>query len=271
MIRVAVLWGLVLLSSCGRPPSAGDGRPRLVLFGPSLTETVFEMGAGSLVVGVDRYSTWPAAADSLPEVGGYLDPNMEQVAALRPTVIHSVGRSPDLAELARALEIPYYGWSFDTLEDALESMSGLDSLYGQGEGLAESIRATLDSLRGSVPPVSVALVVSHTPGSGSVTLAAGSTFLGGIVREMGAVPGAPASTAYPRVSLEGVLELSPDHIVYLLPDHPDPSAYRERVEALWEGMGISPDRIDVLTQDHLLIPGPRMGRTAERISECLRY
>ena len=271
MTRAAALCALGLLAACGPGPGSGRGDRRIVLFGPSLTETVFSLGAGSLVVGVDRHSSWPAAADSLPDVGGYLDPNMEQVAALSPTSIHSVGNSPDIAELSRALGVPYHHWSFDTLEDALASMGALDSMYGDGSRPAEALRRTLDSLRHATPEASVALVVSHTPGSGSVTLAGDGTFLGDLVEGMGALIRAPTSSAYPRVSLEGVLELAPDHLVYLLPDHPDPETYRDRVEELWEGMGISGRRVHVLTQGYLLVPGPRMGLTAERISECLRY
>lgn len=269
--RVAALCALALLAACGPPPESGGGRRRLVLFGPSLTETVFSVGAGSLVVGVDRYSGWPPAADSLPEVGGYLDPSMEQVAALSPTSIHSVGSSPDIAELSRALGVPYHTWSFDTLDDALASMAALDSMYGDGAFPAQKVRRTLDSLRRSSSGASVALVVSHTPGSGSVTLAGDGTFLGDLVEGMGARLSAPASSTYPRVSLEGVLELSPDHLVYLLPDNPDPETYGSRVEELWEGMGISGDRVHFLTGDYLLVPGPRMALTAERIWECLRY
>jgi iron complex transport system substrate-binding protein len=269
MRAAAALCALLLAAACGRPPDPGRADRRLVLFGPSLTETVFAMGAGSLVVGVDRYSKWPPAADSLPEVGGYLDPSMEQVAALEPTAIHSVGNSPQIEELAEALGAAYHSWSFDTLEDALESMQALDSMYA-GVGLAGRVRARLDSLRRAAPPVSVALVVSHTPGSGSVTLAGDGTFLGGLAESIGASLSAPSSSAYPRVSLEGVLELAPDHLVYLLPDHPDPEGYAARVEDLWEGMGIDGERVHVLTDEHLLVPGPRMGRTAERIAECLR-
>jgi len=271
MIRASALCTLALLAACTPPPESGEGDGRLVLFGPSLTETVFSVGAGSLVVGVDRYSSWPPGVDTLPQVGGYLDPNMEQVAALSPTSIHSVGNSPDIAELCRALGVPYHAWSFDTLDDALTSMGALDSMYGEGSYSAAAVRRTLDSLRRTSGGASVALVVSHIPGSGSVTLAGEGTFLGDLVKGIGARLSAPSSSAYPRVSLEGVLELAPDHLVYLLPDHPDPDSYKDQVEDLWAGMGISTGRVHVLTQDYLLVPGPRMGLTAERIAECMRY
>ena len=271
MIRRLCLAALASLTiSCGGPSSSHSGDSRLVLFGPSLTETVFTAGAGSLVVGVDRYSKWPPAADSLPEVGGYLDPALEQVAALRPTSIHSVGNSPEIGALAATLGVPYHTYSFDSLDDALTSMERLDSLYGGGRGMAGSLRILLDSLSSALEPVSVALVVSHAPGSGSVTLAGTETFLGGLVQGMGCELSAPGGVSYPRVSLEGVLELDPDFLVYLAPEVSDPEGYARRVGEMWMGMGVDTARVHILTQPYLLIPGPRMGRTAERISECLR-
>jgi len=269
-MRPLLLAASILLAvGCG-PAGRHDDDSRLVLFGPSLTETLFASGAGGLVVGVDRYSNWPPEADTLPEVGGYLDPNLEMVASLGPTSIHSVGSSPKLADLAETLGVPYRSWSFDTLEDALEAMAALDSIYGRGLGTAAGLEDVLDSLRRSTPPATLALVVSHVPGSGSLTLAGGGTFLGGLVEAIGCTPAAPGGVAYPRVSLEGMLGMDPDLIVYLAPDRPQPSSYTAEVVDLWAGMGIDASRVHVLTGGYLLVPGPRMGRTARRISECVR-
>jgi iron complex transport system substrate-binding protein len=267
-MRALLLAGL-LLAACG-PDRGQEADRRLVLFGPSLTETLFACGAGDIVAGVDRYSDWPPEAESLPDVGGYLDPNLEQVASLRPTSIHSVGSSPELAELARALGVPYRSWSFDTLDDALEAMSALGSAYGSGTAPSARIRATLDSLGRVTPPAVLSLVVSHTPGSGSVTLAGRETFLGGMVEAMGCSLAAPEAVAYPRVSLEGMLRLDPQLMVYLVPDRSRPADYAAQVRELWEGMGMEGSDVHVLTEDYLLVPGPRMGRTARRISECVR-
>jgi iron complex transport system substrate-binding protein len=54
---------------------------------PSLAETVCELGQCQRLVGVDRYTNWPASLKALPRVGGGLDPNIEQIVALRPDVV----------------------------------------------------------------------------------------------------------------------------------------------------------------------------------------
>ena len=60
---------------------------RIVSLLPSLTETVCELGQCPRLVGVDRYSNWPASMASLPRVGGGLDPSIEAVVALKPDLV----------------------------------------------------------------------------------------------------------------------------------------------------------------------------------------
>jgi iron complex transport system substrate-binding protein len=60
---------------------------RIVSLLPSLTETVCELGHCARLVGVDRYSTFPASLQAVPQVGGGLDPNIEAIVALKPDVV----------------------------------------------------------------------------------------------------------------------------------------------------------------------------------------
>lgn len=46
---------------------------RIVTLLPSLTESVWALGGGARLVGVDRYSNWPPELAALPRVGGLDD------------------------------------------------------------------------------------------------------------------------------------------------------------------------------------------------------
>eukprot|EP01036_Dinobryon_divergens_P049404 gene49404-66193_t len=70
---------------------------RIVSLLPSLTETVCELGHCQRLVGVDRYSNWPASVQQLPRVGGGIDPNIEAIVALKPDLVL-------MAESSRAAE-----------------------------------------------------------------------------------------------------------------------------------------------------------------------
>ena len=57
---------------------------RIVSLAPSVTETLFALGAGPEVVGVSQYCDYPPQVRDLPRVGSFLTPNLEAIIALRP-------------------------------------------------------------------------------------------------------------------------------------------------------------------------------------------
>ncbi|HOZ67270.1 MAG TPA: helical backbone metal receptor, partial [Burkholderiaceae bacterium] len=78
---------------------------RIVSLLPSLSETVCALGECARLVGVDRYSNWPASLAKLPQLGGGLDPNIEAIVALKPDVVLAAGSTKAIAQL-ESLGIP---------------------------------------------------------------------------------------------------------------------------------------------------------------------
>jgi len=60
---------------------------RIVCIAPSNTETLYALGAEDRIVGVSRYCDHPAAARSKPRCGGFLDPHVDDILALRPDLV----------------------------------------------------------------------------------------------------------------------------------------------------------------------------------------
>lgn len=285
---IPALFAFAFLALSCSAPAGGAGSSgtdtsreddRLVVLGPSLVEMMYELGLGHLVVGVDRYSKWPPEVNELVDVGGYLDPSMEVIHGLEPTSIHSVGFNPDLQAFAVEAGLPggYRSYSFDTLEDILASAESLRSFYPEAAG-AESFRAvleaTLDSLGRAIAGAgmdgtSVLLVIWHERDSGSLTVAGRGTFLHGLVEGIGLELSAPGACGYPMLSLESVLALSPDWILYLSPDVSDPEGVLDRERRFWSGCGFDTSRVCLLSDDYLLVPGPRIVLTAGRVADCV--
>ena len=270
---------LLLFSSCterSHPlheiPAAGDADTSLIVLGPSLVEIFFESGEGWRIVGVDRFSLWPPEAAELPDVGGYIDASFENIVALRPTSIHTVGHNLALEEIAEELEVPYHSYSFDTLDDVFTAVARLEELYGTSAGgFSNRLQNRLDSLRASLGGISpsILLIVYHQPGSGTMTVAGQGTFLSDLVSALDCRLAAPDHGTYPSISVEGVLDLAPDRIICLYPDAPDTQATALHERDFWREFGYGPVEVHVLFDDFLLIPGARMGQTAGRIAGCL--
>jgi iron complex transport system substrate-binding protein len=273
MRRMLILsLSLCLLGSCADDSEPALGADdRVVLFGPSLVELFCRIGERERIVGIDRYSPWTLEAPRPADVGGYVDPNLEAVVSLSPTSIHSVGHSRTLQDLANELEIPYYGYDFDRLEDVRISAESICSRYGiSGGDFWGELQATLDSLRRSGEGIRVMLVVDHLPGTATVTVAGSETFLGDIVEAVGSELVAPKAGEYPTLSMEGVLDLRPEMIVYLAPSVSDTASYRRSVKGQWSSFGYPSSEVRCLFHDFLLIPGTRLDSTAREIVRCLR-
>ena len=76
-----------------RPVTLPKRPERIVSIGPSITEFLFALGAGTRVVGADDFSDEPAAALQLEKVGG-IKVNFEKVVSLKPDLVLSV-KFPD--------------------------------------------------------------------------------------------------------------------------------------------------------------------------------
>ena len=56
---------------------------RIVSLVPAVTEMLFAMSAGELVVGVSSFDRYPPEVGAAAEVGALLDPDFERILSLR--------------------------------------------------------------------------------------------------------------------------------------------------------------------------------------------
>src|SRR4051812_45292937 len=78
------------------PPS------RVVSLVPSLTETLFDLGAGDAVAGITDFCIFPEDLDR-PRVGGTKNPRIEDIRALSPDLVY-MNLEENLARHASAIE-----------------------------------------------------------------------------------------------------------------------------------------------------------------------
>jgi len=274
-IRNAILFSLtiILVAGCS---GTKDNRPldsRFVVFGPSLVELMYASGLGNRIVGIDRYSNWPEETGNLSRVGGYVDPLLEKIASLNPTSIHVSGESAVLMELAATLGIPCYSYHFDKLDDIFNSLDSLDARYGvDASDFRRELAEKLDSLKalmGDASPISAMIVVYHETGSSSMTVAGQSTYFADILSSVNCEISAPGIGSWPMISAEGVIDMSPDHIICMYPGRSDTAAVIAAEESYFAQLGFEPGQVHCLFEPYLLIPGARTGKTAERICSCL--
>ena len=105
---------------------------RIISLSPHLTEILFELGAGDLIVGTVSFSDYPIAARSIPRIGDAFSVNVESVVELAPDLIvawQTGGANRALKKL-RSLGYPIYINEAPSLESIASTVRQLARLLG---------------------------------------------------------------------------------------------------------------------------------------------
>jgi iron complex transport system substrate-binding protein len=187
---------------------------RIVCLLPSFTETVFALGAGDQVVGIDDYSDYPAETQHLPKLGGLYDTQIERALSLEPDLVLVSETNAARASLASGGAAVWAG-SPNRFEDVYRIIELTGKLLGrkrEAEALVTHMRAEIAAVEASVrslPPVSVYYELDPTPYT-----VGPSSFLGVLLTKAGGVNIVPAALGdFPKINPELVLSSNPAVII----------------------------------------------------------
>jgi len=284
-LRAARL-ALFLLGPCAvlLPPTLDAQQPqprRIISLVPSVTETLFAMGAGPRVAAVSSFDQFPAEVGTLPRVGALFDPDVERILSLRPDLVIVYGSQTDLkARLARA-SIPMYEYRHGSLADVTGSIRDLGARIGmpdEARALAAEIDAAFVDIRTRLkgaPRPQTMLVIGREPGSlRAINVSGGFGFLHDLLELAG---GANVFADVKResmlVSTETILARAPDAIIELHYSEPPTPASVERERKVWHLLpgvpAVKANRVHLLYGGELVVPGPRVVLTARTFARAL--
>ncbi len=155
----------------GKTISLSRPAQRIVSLAPHITEDLFAIGAGHLIVGTVSYSDYPAKAARIPRVGGYNGFDLERIRALKPDLIVAwqSGNPQKQLALMETLGIPvFYDNSRKLLQvpSVLERLGALTGKPGEARAAAALFReriAGLDQRYAGRAPVRVFYQVWDRP------------------------------------------------------------------------------------------------------------
>jgi len=245
---------------------------RIVSLAPSLTETVYALGLQDKLVGDTEYCDYPADAAKKHKVGGAINPNMEEIAALKPDVVLVV-KSLNRLETVRALEqlgIPVYSTDPHSVIGVIESMKRLSDVLGAGNAgakLERTLRERLAEIQSKLkdsPPKRVFFVVWTEP----LQSIGKRTFIADLLTYCGATSVVDSQQDWPKFSLEETVRLEPEYLVFAT-NHSD--NVKNEVEALavkpgWSAMKAIKHRKIAVVSDAINRPGPRIVDAVEELA-----
>ncbi len=260
--------------------SAGSPQ-RIVSVIPAVTEMIFAMGDGHRVVGVSNYDEFPRQVSRIARVGGLLDPNVEQILALKPDLVILYNTQTELKQRLDRTGIPYYSYEHRALSDITVTVRAIGARLNvptHGEALAAGMERALASIRRLVAAVShprTLLVFEREPSSlRGIYASGGYGFLHDMLETAGATNVfADIRQQSVQASTEMILGRQPDVIVELrYGDILKKVDVARDIEA-WNTLASLPavrnHRVYVLVGDEFVVPGPRVVDATRRIAQAL--
>jgi iron complex transport system substrate-binding protein len=186
---------------------------RIVSLAPSITESLFAIGAGSQVVGVTDYCNFPPEARSIHHVGGMINPSIETIVGLSPDLIlfSMEGNQRQDFAILTGLRVPAFVTNPRNLEGINTSLLQLGALTGHMREAATLVSALTErttKLKANIGPARTRtlLFVSVQP----LVAVGARTFLNELLVVAGGENlAASTGLTYPQLSREVVLDQDP--------------------------------------------------------------
>jgi ABC-type Fe3+-hydroxamate transport system substrate-binding protein len=186
---------------------------RVVSLVPSLTESLFDLGAGASVVGITDWCIFPPGL-TLPRLGGTKNPRVAEIQALAPDLVY-VNVEENLKRHADAIAAfaPVFSTEPKSLDDVALLIDTLGTIHDRRERAGELV-AQLNDARFTASPFTFLVPIWKSPWM----WCGGDTYVSALVESVGGRNLLRGRERYPTMDLDCALALEPD--ILFLPDEP---------------------------------------------------
>jgi len=265
-ISAICLFFILLLSSSAR---AEKNYPqRIISLSPSITEIIYALGAFERLVGVSMYTDFPPEAESLPKVGGWVNPSMEAILKLNPDLVIiledqkkifgdkltnlglnvlSVDSNPSISHITKTIiEI---GDSIGEKERAIKLKQKIDT----------DIR-NIKSITKEVNDKRVLCVIGRNPGTlNDIYVIGNSSYINELITLAGGKNVIENKRLSVKITKEAIYSLDPDIIIEV--NH-DRSLKKQGILNIWKSYdeirAVKDDHVYIISSTNLLHPSQRI-------------
>jgi len=286
LIAIILPAGIRNIASAESQPSIekaacpGDCR-RIISLAPSITEILFSLGLGDRVVGVTRYCAYPAEALTKTKVGGYYDPNYEEILRLKPDLVIMLREHDAAKRYLGNFHVHVLPVDHNTIGDIVQSIAVIGRACGSSRA-ADSIVASINTVMARIRSKTAnarrpRVLVSVGRSMGAVSdlcIAGADTYYDEMIRLAGGQNAfIKRGIAYPILSFEGICRINPEVVIDMAPECGGKAESDGTILAQWNKVGmidaVRSGRVYIFRQDFAEIPGPRIVVILEQIAKIL--
>ena len=207
-----------LTDEMGRKVVVPDHPHRVICLMPTVTDTVFALGAGDDVVAISDYTKYPAAALTKPSVGDLINPSIETILSLHPDLV--IGAQPmgpmAVTEQLERAGIPLFLVSPHGIAGIFHSVETIGMALNraqQAEALIRNLQGRVDAVKArtkGLPVPRVFMPIWYDP----ITTIGKNAYITEMIEAAGGRSVTDdLPTEWPLISMEVVLERAPDALL----------------------------------------------------------
>ncbi len=276
LIWIFVINSLLITVSCNNKSDSIAKGGGIVSLLPSLTETLCALEYEDSIVGRSNYCSYPPEKVSkIASMGDCINPNLEQIIRLKPSVVLLGSMQEDLSKKLKSFGIKSEIFKISDIKDIYSAIKRIGDIINRpkkADSLVLYISGKLDSISnlntGKKKPV--LFVVGRNSGtlSGVVTVNK-KGFLSELLEISGGETIFPdLKLTWAKVSVEEIIRRNPHYIM-----EPSGMGNPQNAFKAWSELkttyAAKHNNIHILNGDHFFIPGPRIVKTAEELSYIL--
>jgi iron complex transport system substrate-binding protein len=256
---------------------------KIVSLAPSNTEILFAVGAGENVVGVTNYCNYPynftawIEAGNMTSVGGYWNPSVEAIIALDPDLVVASTGSEQAAETLRSVGYNVLTLDPTNINEVFQDIVLVGRATGksvEAKNLIVSLKQNVDNLVNTVKTADTRPKVYHEIWYDPLMSAGPGTWIDEVIRLAGGQNiFENATSEWPMVSSEAIIQQNPDRIVF--PHQHGSTLFWGSFEDVkarpgWEAINaVQNDDLYVVNADVISRAGPRIVEALEIYAEII--
>ena len=247
---------------------------RIVSLSPSITEIIYALGAGDELVATSSYSLYPKAAQKLPIIGSYTNPNIEKILSHHPSLVTGQTFNTQTLEKLGYFHIKTLKLRLKTIHDIEDSILLLGKTISktkEANRLITDITTAIKKIKKTKKPHSVLIVYGlHEDLRSGIYVAGEDIFFDDIIRLTGNTNAYKDDTvSQPVLNYENVIALNPKQIIILHSHATEPNVDVKKALAAWYALptdAAKNRKISIVDEDYLHIPSQRVALTIKRLA-----
>lgn len=249
---------------------------RIISLAPNITETLYSIGADSLIVGVSQFCDYPPEAKLKQSTGSYLSPDYETMASLSPDLIilNVANSSNPIYQALKNMNIKLFISNAENTNDIYKMINDLGRITNrqkQADSLIVYMKAQKKILVDGMDTTgrSAFVLVSVNP----LMTTNGKTFINDILQLNGLRNiYAEQQLDYPNINYEDVISRDPELIIFPT-DTNDVIRSQKFIDEIRRQLhstrAVKDSNIILVDQNLMFRPGPRVTVAVEILNEKL--